>query len=321
MHPLDVFITVETEAWPRTLGWRSTRLRDDVDRDVEGRTSQGSYGIGYQMDALDAHGLKGVFLVESLFACFTGPDPLRDIVSRIQDRGHEVQPHVHPEWLDWMPEPLLRERRRRNLAEFTEAEQYALIGRAPSNLRDAGARNVSAFRAGNYGADCATLHALARIRYDSSYNYCYLDRDCRLHLPEPLLQPAEVEGICEIPVSLLSDSTSQNRHAQLCACSHHEIRRAMLQAHEAGRRTFVIALNSFELLRRGAHETAPDPVVIRRFDELCRFLAENRDKFRTTGFNDLAVEHDQAGEAMVPASPFSLTTTEISEPLARHMCP
>lgn len=320
MPPLDILITIDTEVWPRTSDWKRAGLWNDLDRDIEGRTDKGDYGIGYQMDVLDQYGLKGVFLVESLFSCVTGPAPLRKIVGRIQDRGHEVQLHVHPEWLDLMPEPLIRDRRGRNLADFSEDEQHVLIGRALANLKGAGARGLSAFRAGNYGANHATLRALSRlgIRYDSSYNYCYLGSDCGLHFPEPLIQPAEIEGVWEIPISFFSDFPGHHRHAQLCACSHREMKQALLQAHEMSWQTFVIVSHSFELLQRGKSETAPDPIVVRRFSELCRFLAENRDRFRTAGFNDLTVEH-RPESTTVPMSSFPLTALRIGEQLARRI--
>jgi glycosyltransferase involved in cell wall biosynthesis len=304
MQFLNVLITVDTEVWPRIPDLRRNGLKDDLDRDIEGWIVRVLHRISYQMDVLDAYRLRGVFLVESLFSCFTGPGPLRDIVGLIQNRGHEVQLHVHPEWLDWMPEPLLGERRGGNLAEFSEHEQYVIIGQALANLKEAGARDVSAFRAGNYGAGHAILRTLTRlgIHYDTSYSYCYLDRGCGLHLPEPLLQAAEINGVCEVPISF-SDFSGHHRHAQLCTCSHREMRRALMQAHEMGWQKFVIVSHGFELLRRGARETVADPVVVRRFDELCRFLAENTDKFRTVGFNDLAVEDATAVESGIPASP------------------
>jgi hypothetical protein len=99
------------------------------------------------------------------------------------------------------------------------------------------------------------------------------------------------------------------------------MQRALLQAHEMGWRTFVIVSHSFELLRRGARETAPDPVVVRRFDELCRFLADNRDRFRTVGFNDLALDQAPAVDSRIPVSPVPLTAMRIGEQLARRMRP
>src|SRR5207248_1014096 len=103
---LNVFLTFDTEAWPFTPGWRESALDQDLRRDVYGETRQGTFGLEYQLDLLSAHGLKGVFLVEALFACAVGRELLCKVVKLIQGKGHEVQLHLHPQWLEWLdPSP------------------------------------------------------------------------------------------------------------------------------------------------------------------------------------------------------------------------
>src|SRR5262249_14847079 len=146
------------------------------------------------MDVLERHQLKGVFFVEALSACKVGPEPLRKLVRDIQDRGHEVQLHLHTEWLDWITEPILPGRRGQNLKDFSEEEQVVLLRRGLENLRASGASYICAFRAGNYGANVDTLrglHALG-IPFDTSYNFTYLDKTCGMRLPDVLLQPRRV---------------------------------------------------------------------------------------------------------------------------------
>ncbi len=159
MDRMKVFLTVDTEVWPRHPDWLKSNLEADIERDIHGMTGAGEFGIGYQMDVLNAHGLKAVFFVESLFACAVGVEPLRKIVTAIQKSGHEAQLHVHPEWLAWLPHPLLGERRGQNLKNFSLDEQLVLLRAASANLREAGVPNIRAFRAGNYGADFNTLRA------------------------------------------------------------------------------------------------------------------------------------------------------------------
>lgn len=326
-RPLKTLITVDTEVWPRSPGgtrWTGSGLREHLRRDIYGVTSNGEYGLSYQMDVLDAHGLKGVFLVESLFACAVGIDPLAEIVALIQGRGHEVQLHVHTEWLAWMPDPILNGRTGQNLKDFTEGEQDVLLRRALENLERAGARSVRAFRAGNYGADFATLRALTRIGipFDTSYNVCYLDRECGLRLEGRLVQPRTIEGVCEVPISFFQDYPGHDRHAQLCACSYREIARSITQAWRLGWQTYVIVSHSFELLRRNRSGIphAPDRIVIKRFEKICRFLARNRERFQTVGFSDLDPSSD--GRA-VPTSELQstvfLTTLRQGEQLFRRL--
>lgn len=288
---LNVFLTVDTEAWPRATDWRETALARDLRRDIHGETAAGAFGVPYQLDVLRRHNLKAVFLVEALCAEVVGLDPLREIVTMIQRGGQEVQLHLHTEWLAWMRPSLLPGRAGQNMKDFTEQEQATLIGKGVENLQRCGAREVCAFRAGNYGADNATLRALARhgIGYDTSYNYPYLHTDCGMKTDEVLLQPAMIEGVREFPVTFFRTWAGSARDAQLRACSAAELEAALLEAWRRRWYSFVIVAHSFELIKgreKGA-QPRPDRIVLRRFARLCRFLDHNRDKFRTCFFTDV----------------------------------
>ncbi|MBL4636297.1 MAG: hypothetical protein JKY56_20725, partial [Kofleriaceae bacterium] len=289
---LEIMITVDVESWPRLNDWRETALAGDLARDIYGATPDGDFGIGYQVALLQKHGLKGVFFVEALFACEVGIEPLKAIVDCIQDAGSEVQLHIHTEWFEKMSEPLLPERAY-NIRELSKEGQVRVISTAIENLRNAGVSEVNAYRAGNFGADFTTLEALAEcgIRYDSSYNYSYLDKGCGLEMSEMLVQPKALEHLLEYPVSCFRDYPGHYRPAQLCAVSAAEMQSAMLAAYDARWHNFVIVSHSFELLRERKnalpHGQADWP-VIRRFEELCRHLEEHSDRYRTVGFHEVA---------------------------------
>lgn len=286
---VNVFITVDTEVWPRGTIWRDSGLTRDIDRDIYGITPEGEFGVRYQMDVLDAHQLKAVFFVEALFALAVGIEPLKELVKTIEARGHEVQLHLHTEWLQWLDPSPLPGRTGQNISDFSVDEQALLLAKGLENLKASGAANVCAFRAGNYGANLDTLHALARngIRYDTSHNTCYLDAECRMGEAGILLGPKIIHGVHEFPVSFFQDWPGHFRHTQLCACSADEMEHALLAAWQDGWESFVIVSHSFELIRDRKHPTKQprsDRRVIRRFDRLCDFLASNRDKFQTSGF-------------------------------------
>ena len=290
---LSVFLTVDTEVWPFTPNWRDSLLSREVEQDIYGVTSDGEFGLTFQIDLLNEYGLKAVYFVESLFASAIGLEPLSKIVRVIQDRGQEVQLHLHTEWLDKLAKPILPGKIGRHLKNFSRDEQTLLIAEAARNLEACGAHKLCAFRAGNYGANFDTLHALARngIGFDTSHNTCYLNSTCSMPTPEPLLQPKEILGVYEFPISFFCDYPGHYRHAQLCACSSGELENSMLQAWNKGWHSYVLVLHSFELVkRRGApgKRALPDRLIIKRFRRLCRFLADNRDKFRTAVFSELS---------------------------------
>lgn len=291
-HVLKVFITVDTEVWPWSRDWRATALKDDLRRDIHGITPEGEFGIPYQMDLLNAHGLKGVFFVESLAASVVGPEPLREIVSLIQERGQDVQLHLHTEWLRWMADSILPGRNGLNIKDFTLDEQTTLLARGLENLRACGATGVDAFRAGNYGANRDTLHALARngVVYDSSYNFCDPESHCGIKTDRMMLQPAKLEGMVEFPISFFQDRPGHHRHYQLCACSTGELENVLMQAWKRRWHSVVLVSHSFELIDRRLGTGSPpkaDFVLVNRFRRFCRFLEKHRDKFQTSTFAEV----------------------------------
>lgn len=301
---LNVFLTVDTELWPIAPGWPQRPIapaRTDFSREIalyiDGATPQGQYGTGFQLEVLDRFGLKACFFVEALCAGRIGGGLLERTVGRIQRGGHEVQLHLHTEWLGDLAEPTLPARPRQFMHQFSQTEQAALVRVGVASLRAAGAAAVCAFRAGSFGANRDTLRALAEcgLAFDSSYNPTCRHADwvgaCTLE------QPALIDGVLEFPVSTFRDYPGHRRHAQVCACSFDEMKSALLAAWAAGWYSFVIVLHSFELVRNRETPAGAraDWLNIARFERLCAFLATHREKFATRLFSEL----DPAG---VPAT-------------------
>ena len=97
---LDVFLTVDVEVW--CDGWDNidAKFPDAFKRYIYGPTSRGDYGLPYQLRQLQEHGLTAVFFVEPLFATRFGSAPLAEILGLVREPGHEVQLHLHTEWVD-----------------------------------------------------------------------------------------------------------------------------------------------------------------------------------------------------------------------------
>jgi len=120
MAGVNVFITVDTE---HSIG--GAFMRKDArpvgnDRRVWGRIGTKVYGIPLIMDIADSFGLKLTFFVEVLNKYFFGENESREVCEYILKRGHDVQLHLHPNYLNFT----LKDPRQR---QFTD-----LIGRYPS---------------------------------------------------------------------------------------------------------------------------------------------------------------------------------------------
>lgn len=286
---MDVFLTVDVEVW--CDGW------DDIDakfpaafqRYIYGPTPRGNYGLPHQLYQLQEHGLTGVFFVEPLFSTRFGLDPLAEIVGLIQERGHEIQLHLHTEWVDESSEPLLDNimGKKQFLRYFSLKEQTILIHAGAKLIESAGGRQVNAFRAGGFGLNRDSLRALAanRIAFDSSYNASMFGLDSGVNPDVTLVEPFECEGVYEYPMTVFDGGTHSLRHAQVTACSYREMEGLLWQALEAGRKAFVILSHNFELLNSSMNR--PDDIVVARFRKLCSFLDRHRDCFHVRGFHDL----------------------------------
>ena len=300
---LKVFFTVDTEIW--CGGW------DDLDdrfpaafrQYVYGPTDQGDYALPMTMEILNDHGLKGVFFVEPLFATRFGMAPLLETVHLIREAGHEVQLHLHTEWVDEARDGSLPviDGKRENLREFSLADQSALIRTGLNLLRSAGAGPINAFRAGNYGLNSATLAALAEngIDYDTSYNAAAEIGVADVAPGEILTQPKRFNSVIEYPVTVYRDRGGDSlRLFQLNACSFSEITSVLTTAVDLGWESVVMVSHNFELLNQ--RKNRPDPIVVRRFRKLCRYLDMNRDRFEVAGFAGL-----QKPEERLQPKPFA----------------
>lgn len=284
---LDVIFTVDVEIW--CGGWHNIdeRFPAAYRKYIHGPTPSGDLGIPYQMQVLNDHKLTGVFFVEPLFSARFGSEPLADLVGLVESAGQETQLHLHTEWVDEARAPLLRNvgGKRQHMRFFSLDDQIELIKIGKRMLCDAGATNVNAFRAGNFGFNRDTLLALAEngIAFDSSYNASVLGSDSGVMPGIELTEPALCDNVHEYPMTVFNDGTSTLRHAQLTACTWAELEALLWQALEQRRSAFVILSHGAELLNTAKDRA--DPVVVDRFRKLCAFLDKNRDCFRTQGFH------------------------------------
>ncbi|MCB1736908.1 MAG: polysaccharide deacetylase [Gammaproteobacteria bacterium] len=287
---LNVFLTFDTEVW--CGGWNDLdrRFPEAFRRYVYGPTPRGDGALPLILRILNEHGLTGVFFVEPLFSKRFGVEPLSEIVSLVQDAGHEVQVHLHTEWADVSDPPLIADisQKRQHLAMFNLAQQTQLIGIGIEQLRKAGSARFRAFRAGNYALDEHTAAAVRAngLDVDSSYNLASSFGQHFQARGNHALQAFAVDGILEYPISVFPEGSAHAPHAlQITSCSWPEMRRSLRQAKAAGWESLVIVAHNFELMNRAKNRI--DPIVLRRFEKLCAFLSQHRDEYRCVGFNEI----------------------------------
>lgn len=272
------YITIDVE-YDFGFARRSGATTHEIDfvRSINCVTPYGAAGVEYQMNVLDRHGLKAVFFVDPMPALIWGVAAIEDIVRPIVARGHDVQLHIHTEWLTLAgSKNPLGERVGNNIKDFTVDDQCILIKYAKDVLVAAGAPEPVAFRAGSYGANDDTLRSLAALglRYDSSYCPGIASSLCDINLPPGVRAPIEHCGVIEVPIGCIADSGSRLRHAQITALSSAEMLSALHHAHDNGVNCFTMVSHSFELMSRDRSRV--NKIVRRRFEEICSGLARMR---------------------------------------------
>ena len=292
-----VLITIDTE-----FIWRPDRGWSDWEANFARSYDPASVGVPYQLHMLARYGLKACFFVDPMPACAFGIEPVRRMVEPILAAGQEVQLHLHPNWFGargGVTESAFE------LTAWDQAGQRILIEKARDLLVEAGAPPPIAFRSGSYAANDATLRALASlgIRYDSSHNGGHQPWPSAISLPPHQIAPVRHCGTIEVPVTQIGDGAGL-RNLQLCAVSSREMAAALDHASEAGHAAATIVCHSFELATRdGARVNATHK---RRFDGLCAWLAERRDRLPTAFFADL--HHLELGRDDRPLAARALRT-------------
>ena len=229
--------------------------------------------------------MRGVYFVDPMPGLVYGPGFIADIAGPIIERGHEVQLHIHSEWLEWAKDRPVSATGR-NIGDFSAADQLTLLTWARDALVEAGAPPAIAFRAGNYGADDRTLVTLPKlgIQWDSSFNAAYAGGDCQIGLDPAQIDPCMIGDVIEVPVAGIEDRPGRMRPAQICALSSAEMRGGLAHAVETGRPLFSIVSHSFEMLSRD--RMRPNRLVMARFEALCEAVATTP-SVKSGGFADL----------------------------------
>lgn len=271
----SLYLTIDTEYSPGLfLKLGKAARAHNFAHSIAGDTPNGAVGIFHEMDVLERHGLQAVFFVDPMPALVWGVEAVADVVGPIVARGHDIQLHLHSEWLEFAGacNPL-GGRTGRDIKDFSLNDQLTLLAYARATLMAAGARAPIAFRAGNYGANDDTLRALAALgmRYDSSYCPGIANSACAIPLRANQCEPVERYGVIEVPIGCIEGPRGRLRHFQLTALTAAEILAALDHANCQGRASMTLVLHSFELLSRDRLKI--NRIVKRRFEQVCARLA------------------------------------------------
>lgn len=314
---MNVHLTFDIEVWCSGWDQLDQSFPASFERYVYGKSAHGQYALPKTLEILNQNGLKGVFFVEPLFAARFGIEYLSTIVALIQGAGQEVQLHLHPEWTDEISPPIIQDvsAKRQHLCYYTLQEQTGLIAFGKNLLEQAGCGKVTAFRAGSFAANRNTLLALRGngILIDSSLNSCYPISGADLRDGHSFEAPSCIEGVSTFPVTVFTDGTGRARPAHIGACSFGEMKEALWSAKALGYSDFVMVSHNFEMLKPDS--SAPSWTVVRRFEQLCAYLAQETNQLPVTGYKALETPRTQSTDHPRPVAKFGSTMRRHAEQL------
>ena len=317
---MQVYLSFDTEVWCNNWQELDARFPASFERYCYAHSKHGDYALPKTLEILNRHALTGVFFVEPLFSARFGSQHLETITGLLAAAGQDIQLHLHAEWTDEIRPALIEDisRKRQHLTLYTEDEQTALLGHARRLLEAAIGHRISAFRAGSFAANRDTYRALGRngILVDSSLNAVHDHSGNSLGDVARYTACRLVDGVAVYPVTVFRDGLGRLRPAQIGACGFTELSHAMLRAQRQGTRHFVVVSHNFEMLKPGSSQ--PDWVVVRRFEQLCAFLAANRDLFQV-GPYPLTPQEPLPQDEARPSVDFLPTLSRVAAQIRRRL--
>ncbi len=297
MARTEVCITVDTEFEVNGALGRPQE-REPIGAESVYRLAGGtSHGLGFILDTLDQHGFSATFFTEVLNTQYFGKDPMRGVIEDIQARGHDVQLHAHPCW------SYLKGRKAGTIEDgaytdsFMEFHGQALIdllGESMSIFEDIAGHRPLAFRSGGLHVTRALYPALREVGIGLASNV-----GLGLFRPaEPELQLTggihRVDGVTEVPVLSYAGPRPFGRRASKVATvigsSWLEMRYLLERVAREGSGPIIILTHASEYSTMQGEPSrrvySPSQRVQNRLQQLCRFLAANRERFQVVTFGE-----------------------------------
>lgn len=289
MSKVNVFITIDTE---HSIGgaFRDPSLKPvGNDKRIFGRIKGKEYGIPLIMDIADEYGIPLTFFVEIFNKYYFGEAETREVCEYILKRGHDVQLHLHPCWLNFKEPDPGKLRYKDNMSAYSLQQQIDMIAEGKELMEKYTGKSPVAFRAGNFGADSNTLFALAKKGFvmDSSYNRRY-HKDERIKVEYDLNDVQKINGIHELPVTCFIQRHifpgGRIRPLDINGTGFEEIRYVLNHAINSGMNAVTIVMHSFSFIKAHDSQYCKCSIrknIIKRYANLCSFININKELLQT----------------------------------------
>ena len=227
---------------------------DPVEHLIYGKTKDGQLrGIDMLMDIFDQYHVKALFFVDIAEAWDYGEEKIAGVLKHIEERGHDVGVHIHPDHM--------ADKNKLFLSEYTREEQYEMISKCTDFYEQTLGHRPLAFRAGKYGANRETLNILAEFGYKADFSEFYGHKWCHINPPVAKVNVQKLNnGLIEIPVTsyISIDIGLYSRYDKLdCSQTASEFKAVMNKLINKNEGIAVLFAHSFSLLDWRRKPNAP----------------------------------------------------------------
>jgi hypothetical protein len=290
-----VAITVDTE--PSVAGAFSEpgRYKPLLHEPVWGAVDGRSEALGFIVETLASHELCASFFVETVHLSYFPEDAMAGYVRWLHAAGQDIQLHLHPVWSRFEGGRYAKVNDR--CGDLAEERLAALIADGAAHIRAWCGKAPVCLRTGNFSVSTNVYRAMRRAGLPLGSNVCLAvapPKEAALYFAGGVHR---IEGVTELAVTCFRDhgpvGRGRYRPLQISACRFEELRALLNALNEAGGSLAVIVTHPFEFLKWSGPDFSrlrANRVVQRRFERLCRFLAQATDRFEAVSMDRLAEE-------------------------------
>ncbi len=257
-----------------------------------------SQGLGFLLKTFSQFDIKATFFLEGLNCTYFGIEPLKEIATQISNASQDIQLHLHPCWLyfeyeNWQ-QRLTVEQPNDCLDGRSREELCSIISKGLDFFTQVSIAKPNSVRAGKLQVDRTIYSAMAELNIPYSS-----------HLGVGVFRPLASElniyggvkvigGVYELPIFTYQDfACGRYKHLKtmtIIGCGDQELIFLLNQAHQLGIENVVILTHPSEFVHvedvqykkiRKNKETQ------NRLVKLCRYLAENKQRFCSVSFSQL----------------------------------
>ncbi|UTH76247.1 methyltransferase domain-containing protein [Chromobacterium sp. IIBBL 290-4] len=262
------FLSFDVEALPG----RHPEDTDAIDRLIWGKVANKEYGLRRICRILGEHNLQASFMIDMAACALYGDKAMRQVGDYLRNQGHELQVHLHSEWLlrQWgLPDAdfggpagcdQLDARLNQAFLQYSALKFYQLYGEKPQVFR------AGAFRFNQHTIDAALSAGFVAL---SQFN---AQRHAGSWQAGPAGQRNELfywpNGMLELPVDCAPEPLSSNWQVYEGAFSRVKQRKRI--------QTFNLTLHSWSLMRRnGEIFDSHAPEHEERLHRICQHLTKH----------------------------------------------